>query len=167
MYSKVAKRQPKHRIGSRKMEKYFIGHSPIKQAVRIIKFLIDQPIIKAAKKTLKRFSIMYGSAKQIAQHTDIITIINPGFPKFVLGACIPVTTISFDSIYTHGKKQMPIKARQMKNPISCAYFIKQKKGLKYQSFLRGPDQIRTGVEAFAELCLATRPQDHFFKEQQS
>ena len=24
---------------------------------------------------------------------------------------------------------------------------------------RGPDQIRTGVEAFAELCLATRPQD--------
>jgi hypothetical protein len=24
---------------------------------------------------------------------------------------------------------------------------------------RGPDQIRTGVGAFAELCLATRPQD--------
>ena len=24
---------------------------------------------------------------------------------------------------------------------------------------RGPDQIRTGVEAFAELCLAARPQD--------
>ena len=23
----------------------------------------------------------------------------------------------------------------------------------------GPDQIRTGVGAFAELCLATRPQD--------
>ena len=26
-----------------------------------------------------------------------------------------------------------------------------------------PDQIRTGVEAFAELCLATRPQDLNFK----
>ena len=25
---------------------------------------------------------------------------------------------------------------------------------------RGSDQIRTGVEAFAELCLATRPKDH-------
>ena len=25
--------------------------------------------------------------------------------------------------------------------------------------IRGPDQIRTGVEAFAELCLAARPQD--------
>ncbi len=26
---------------------------------------------------------------------------------------------------------------------------------------RGPEQIRTAVEAFAELCLATRPQDLF------
>jgi hypothetical protein len=26
-------------------------------------------------------------------------------------------------------------------------------------FCGGPDQIRTGVEAFAELCLATRLQD--------
>jgi hypothetical protein len=25
---------------------------------------------------------------------------------------------------------------------------------------RGPERIRTAVEAFAELCLATRPQDH-------
>lgn len=25
----------------------------------------------------------------------------------------------------------------------------------------GPERIRTAVEAFAELCLATRPQDHF------
>ncbi len=31
--------------------------------------------------------------------------------------------------------------------------------------LRGPDQIRTGVEAFAELCLATRLQDLNFEEQ--
>jgi hypothetical protein len=28
--------------------------------------------------------------------------------------------------------------------------------------LRGPDQIRTGVGAFAELSLATRPQDPVF-----
>ena len=27
--------------------------------------------------------------------------------------------------------------------------------------LRGPERIRTAVEAFAELCLATRPQDLF------
>ena len=25
----------------------------------------------------------------------------------------------------------------------------------------GPERIRTAVGAFAELCLATRPQDHF------
>lgn len=28
---------------------------------------------------------------------------------------------------------------------------------------RGPEQIRTAVEAFAELCLTTRPQDPFFE----
>jgi hypothetical protein len=29
-------------------------------------------------------------------------------------------------------------------------------------FLKGgPERIRTAVEAFAELCLATRPQDQF------
>ena len=27
---------------------------------------------------------------------------------------------------------------------------------------RGPERIRTAVEAFAELCLATRPRDHLF-----
>ncbi len=27
----------------------------------------------------------------------------------------------------------------------------------------GPEQIRTAVEAFAELCLTTRPQDPFFE----
>ena len=26
-------------------------------------------------------------------------------------------------------------------------------------FLRGPERIRTAVQAFAELCLTTRPQD--------
>ena len=30
----------------------------------------------------------------------------------------------------------------------------------FTQFDWGPDQIRTGVEAFAELCLAARPQDH-------
>lgn len=39
-------------------------------------------------------------------------------------------------------------------------FIALKKSLINQRlFFGGPDQIRTGVEAFAELCLATRPQD--------
>jgi hypothetical protein len=28
---------------------------------------------------------------------------------------------------------------------------------------RGPERIRTAVQAFAELCLATRPQDHLFQ----
>ncbi len=28
---------------------------------------------------------------------------------------------------------------------------------------RGPEQIRTAVRAFAELCLATRPQDPIIK----
>ena len=28
--------------------------------------------------------------------------------------------------------------------------------------LRGLERIRTAVEAFAELCLATRPQDHIY-----
>ena len=30
----------------------------------------------------------------------------------------------------------------------------------YNPYFGGPEQIRTAVEAFAELCLATRPQDH-------
>ena len=42
---------------------------------------------------------------------------------------------------------------------------KRKKPLKISGFpayaiiLRGLEQIRTAVEAFAELCLATRPRD--------
>ncbi len=28
-------------------------------------------------------------------------------------------------------------------------------------FLRGREQIRTAVQGFADLCLATRPRDHF------
>jgi hypothetical protein len=33
--------------------------------------------------------------------------------------------------------------------------------MRHKSKTGGPDQIRTGVGAFAELCLATRPQDHY------
>ena len=33
--------------------------------------------------------------------------------------------------------------------------------MKGQPLFGGPEQIRTAVEAFAELCLATRPQDLF------
>ena len=36
---------------------------------------------------------------------------------------------------------------------------KKQKGLSNDNPLRGPERIRTAVEAFAELCLATRPQD--------
>ena len=41
-------------------------------------------------------------------------------------------------------------------------FIENKKALKSGLFvkIRGLERIRTAVEAFAELCLATRPQDH-------
>ncbi len=38
--------------------------------------------------------------------------------------------------------------------------IQTKKGLPFGNpYYRGPERIRTAVEAFAELCLATRPQD--------
>ena len=33
--------------------------------------------------------------------------------------------------------------------------------IMFQGLLGGPERIRTAVEAFAELCLATRPQDPF------
>ena len=47
------------------------------------------------------------------------------------------------------------------------YFVERdipKKGkgsFSYDPCFRGPERIRTAVEAFAELCLATRPQDLF------
>ena len=40
-----------------------------------------------------------------------------------------------------------------------------KKGCPLQNnllFYRGPERIRTAVQAFAELCLATRPRDRIF-----
>ena len=42
-----------------------------------------------------------------------------------------------------------------------AFKAKLQKDRKSDPYVRGPEQIRTAVEAFAELCLATRPQDHF------
>ena len=50
---------------------------------------------------------------------------------------------------------------------------KRKKPLIFSGFaanaiiLRGLEQIRTAVEAFAELCLATRPRDQLFQSQNS
>jgi hypothetical protein len=45
----------------------------------------------------------------------------------------------------------------------CYYKTTKTATVAVLSFIeRGPDQIRTGVEAFAELCLATRPQDLLF-----
>ncbi|MFM2136754.1 MAG: hypothetical protein RL021_2154 [Bacteroidota bacterium] len=38
---------------------------------------------------------------------------------------------------------------------------RNKKSACFRRRFGGPDQIRTGVQAFAELCLATRPQDLF------
>ena len=39
--------------------------------------------------------------------------------------------------------------------------VETKKGLAMSPFLRGSERIRTAVGAFAELCLATRPQNLF------
>jgi hypothetical protein len=36
-----------------------------------------------------------------------------------------------------------------------------KKTPNFMEVFRGPVQVRTGVAAFAELSLTTRPQDHF------
>ena len=39
--------------------------------------------------------------------------------------------------------------------------LKIKKATITGSFFGGRERIRTAVRAFAELCLATRPHDHF------
>ena len=39
--------------------------------------------------------------------------------------------------------------------------LNARKGYRVNS--GGPERIRTAVEAFAELCLATRPKDHYLK----
>ena len=33
--------------------------------------------------------------------------------------------------------------------------------MNFEYKIGGPERIRTAVEAFAELCLTTRPQDHY------
>ncbi len=52
----------------------------------------------------------------------------------------------------------------MQDPTLLDNNSKQKtQSIDYQMIafvLRGLERIRTAVEAFAELCLATRPQDH-------
>jgi hypothetical protein len=45
--------------------------------------------------------------------------------------------------------------------LSIALNISKRKDYQIGSLSGGPERIRTAVEAFAELCLATRPQDHF------
>jgi hypothetical protein len=40
--------------------------------------------------------------------------------------------------------------------------LKAKTAMRRFSIVRGLEQIRTAVEAFAELCLATRPRDHYY-----
>ena len=39
--------------------------------------------------------------------------------------------------------------------------LKKPLHFREEALYRGPERIRTAVEAFAELCLATRPQDLF------
>ena len=53
--------------------------------------------------------------------------------------------------YCHMSRHMIFQKRQ--NPRLA----------RVSEVLRGPERIRTAVGAFAELSLATRPQDHFRK----
>jgi hypothetical protein len=46
--------------------------------------------------------------------------------------------------------------------IAYGFPKKQIRITSRDSYFRGPERIRTAVEAFAELCLATRPQDLIF-----
>ena len=54
----------------------------------------------------------------------------------------------FSSIY-ESKLSTPPQSKKA-SPVSSG-----------EALYRGPERIRTAVEAFAELCLATRPQDLF------
>ncbi len=54
----------------------------------------------------------------------------------------------------------------MKTNLLTVKLSKNKKGsFSDDPCLRGPERIRTAVEAFAELCLTTRPQDLFLRAQ--
>jgi uridine phosphorylase len=88
----------------------------------------------------------------------------PGLPYIFFSEKNPVNVLLISAWYVHGTKQVTINNMQAARPIHLLYFIfknvKTYKGFKlYRSVLRGPDRIRTDVEAFAELCLATRPRD--------
>ena len=50
--------------------------------------------------------------------------------------------------------------------IAYSFPKKQIRITSRDSYFRGPERIRTAVGAFAELCLATRPQDLYFKSAQ-
>ena len=55
-----------------------------------------------------------------------------------------------------------IRVIQASKPTQCNIFstiVKKFPLQRERDEKRGSDQIRTGVEAFAELCLATRPQN--------
>jgi hypothetical protein len=56
---------------------------------------------------------------------------------------------------------MPMIDKEARTPTTCEYFIKIK-GLRFV-IPGGSEQIRTAVEGFADLCLTTRPRNHFFK----
>ena len=58
-------------------------------------------------------------------------------------------------------KHAPSKAAKANKLIHLEYLVIRKKA-KFPS-LGGPERIRTAVEAFAELCLATRPQDQLIQ----
>jgi hypothetical protein len=53
----------------------------------------------------------------------------------------------------------------MKAPNINRMKIKNPHSDKLHGFFRGPERIRTAVQGFADLCLATRPQDHFWSMQ--
>ncbi len=60
--------------------------------------------------------------------------------------------------YVHGIKQDASKMTRASRLIHFEYLvIKKSEGVLPSP--GGPERIRTAVEAFAELCLATRPQD--------
>ncbi len=47
----------------------------------------------------------------------------PGLPKSVPSACRPFTVMCTDAMYTHGIKQLAIKASTATMPISWEYFM--------------------------------------------
>ena len=67
-------------------------------------------------KTLVRLAHTLGTAKKISATTLITIFINPGLPKFVCGAFMPVTVVLIDGMYTHGIKHVVINATAIAMP---------------------------------------------------